>query len=69
MTGGSEKCLYGGLVVKWRRRECRTALVNLGKDPVDGLQDSKMTTCSNGQKSKKCYSILFPFMLTIISLL
>ena len=37
---------------KWKRRECRTALVNLGRNLVESLQENKIITFCNGQKSK-----------------
>ena len=55
--------IYAALIVKWRR-ECRTALVNLGRKQVESLQDNKMITFFNGKKSKKYCSSPFLFMLT-----
>ena len=37
---------------KWKRREYRIALVNLGRNLVENLQENKIITFCNGQKSK-----------------
>jgi len=40
------------LIVKWKRRKFRTALINLGRNLVESLQENKIITFCNGQKSK-----------------